>query len=54
MLCIKIITAYPEMFPGALSFSLIGKALKEKKFSLETINLHAKVLMTNHLEEGQE
>ena len=40
MLCIKIITAYPEMFPGALSFSLIGKALKEKKFSLETINLH--------------
>ena len=40
MLCIKIITAYPEMFPGALSFSLIGKAPKEKKFSLETINLH--------------
>ena len=40
MLCIKIITAYPEMFPGTLSFSLIGKALKEKKFSLETINLH--------------
>ena len=40
MLCIKILTAYPDMFPGALSFSLIGKALKEKKFSLETINLH--------------
>ena len=40
MLCIKIITAYPEMFPGALAFSLIGKALNEKKFSLETINLH--------------
>ena len=40
MLCIKIITAYPEMFPGALSFSLIGKALNEQKFSLETVNLH--------------
>ena len=40
MICIKIITAYPEMFPGALAFSLIGKALDEKKFSLETINLH--------------
>jgi len=40
MLCIKIITAYPEMFPGALAFSLIGKALNEKKFSLEIINLH--------------
>ena len=40
MFYIKIITAYPEMFPGALAFSLIGKALNEKKFSLETINLH--------------
>ena len=40
MLCIKIISAYPEMFPGTLAFSLIGKALNEKKFSLETINLH--------------
>ena len=40
MLCIKIITAYPEMFPGVLAFSLIGKALNEKKFSLETVNLH--------------
>ena len=40
MLCIKIITAYPEMFPGVLAFSLIGKALNEQKFSLETVNLH--------------
>ncbi|SVC01567.1 uncharacterized protein METZ01_LOCUS254421, partial [marine metagenome] len=28
------------MFPGPLAFSLIGKALNEKKFSLETVNLH--------------
>ena len=34
-----ILTAYPEMFPGNLSYSLIGKALKEKKFNLETIDL---------------
>tara|TARA_B100000029_G_scaffold510406_1_gene601796 strand:+ start:252 stop:959 length:708 start_codon:yes stop_codon:yes gene_type:complete len=40
MLKIKILTAYPEMFPGNLKFSLIGKALNEKKFSIETINLH--------------
>ena len=40
MLSIKIITAYPDIFPGGLAYSLIGKALKEKKFSLETINLH--------------
>ena len=40
MLKIKILTAYPEMFPTNLKFSLIGKALNEKKFSIETINLH--------------
>ena len=37
---IIILTAYPEMFPGNLGFSLIGKALKGKKFILDTINLH--------------
>ena len=36
----KIITAYPEMFPGVLGHSIIGKALKEKIWSLDTINLH--------------
>ena len=40
MLCIRVLTAFPEMFPGPLAFSLIGKALNEKKFSLETVNLH--------------
>jgi tRNA (guanine37-N1)-methyltransferase len=37
---IKILTAYPEMFPGALGYSIIGKALREKKWTLEIINLH--------------
>jgi len=37
---IKILTAYPQMFPGTLGYSIIGKALEEKKWSLETINLH--------------
>jgi len=40
MLEIKIITAYPEIFPGSLNYSIIGNALRDKKFSLETINLH--------------
>ena len=40
MLNITILTAYPEMFPGGLAFSLIGKALKENKFSLKTLDLH--------------
>ena len=34
-----ILTAFPDMFPGNLSYSLIGKALKEQKFNLETIDL---------------
>ena len=40
MLDIKILTAYPNMFPGTLNHSLIGSALKEKKWTLEVINLH--------------
>ena len=40
MLDVKILTAYPNMFPGTLNYSLIGSALKEKKWTLEVINLH--------------
>ena len=40
MINIKILTGYPEMFPGALAHSLMGKALKENIFTIETINLH--------------
>ena len=40
MLNVKILTGYPEMFPGCLTHSLIGKALKENIFTIETINLH--------------
>ena len=35
----KIITAYPEMFPGVLGYSVIGNALQEKKWALQKINL---------------
>ena len=40
MINVKILTGYPEMFPGGLAHSLMGKALKEKIFKIETINLH--------------
>ena len=40
MLQIKIITSQPDMFPGSLEHSIVGKALKQKKWSLEIINLH--------------
>ena len=40
MLDVKILTAYPNMFPVTLNHSLIGSALKEKKWTLEVINLH--------------
>ena len=35
----KVLTLFPEMFPGTLNFSLIGKALHEGKWSLDTINI---------------
>ena len=40
MLEIIILTAYPEMFPGTLGHSILGKALEEKKWSLNIVNLH--------------
>jgi len=40
MFKVNILTAYPEMFPGSLGYSILGKALKENKWSLNVINLH--------------
>jgi len=34
-----ILTLFPEMFPGPLGFSIIGKALEEEIWSLKLINL---------------
>ena len=34
-----VLTLFPEMFPGPLGFSLVGKALEEKIWSLNLINL---------------
>ena len=36
---VSIITLFPSMFPGPLSESLLGKGLKNKIWSLETIDL---------------
>ena len=35
----NILTLFPEMFPGPLGFSIIGKALEEKNWLLELIKL---------------
>ena len=35
----KIITLYPELFPGPLAASVTGRALKSKIWNIETINL---------------
>ena len=35
----KIITLYPELFPGPLAASVTGRALKNKIWTMETINL---------------
>ena len=34
-----ILTLFPEMFPGPINFSLVGKALKKKIWSLNLINI---------------
>ena len=35
----KILTLFPEMYPGPIKYSIIGKALSKKIFSIETINI---------------
>jgi len=42
-----ILTLFPEMFPGPLGFSIIGKALEEKNWLLEfdTLNTGVNPLM---------
>lgn len=39
MLNVKILTIFPEMFPGFLGYSLTGKAMEEKKWQLTAINI---------------
>ena len=40
MINVKILTGYPDMFPGGLAHSLMGKALKDNIFTIQTVNLH--------------
>ena len=34
-----VLTLYPEMFPGPLGISLAGRALREERWSLETVQI---------------
>ena len=36
---VKVLTIFPELFPGFLGHSLTGKALDEGKWSLEAVNI---------------
>lgn len=35
----QVLTLFPEMFPGPLGHSLAGKALKDRKWALETLDI---------------
>ncbi len=39
MFQVRVFTLYPEMFPGPLNSSLYGKALRDKVWNLETVNI---------------
>ena len=34
-----VLTLYPEAFPGVLGVSLLGKALAEKRWALDTVDI---------------
>ena len=35
----KILTLFPEIFPGPLAYSITGKAIQKKLFQIETLNI---------------
>ena len=37
--CATVLTLYPEMFPGPLGISLAGRALAEKRWSLDAVQI---------------
>ena len=39
MFVARVFTLYPEFFPGSLGKGLYGKALNEKIWKLETVNI---------------
>ena len=39
MFAATVLTLYPEMFPGPLGVSLAGRALAERRWSLEAVNI---------------
>ena len=39
MLIVKVLTIFPEIFPGFLGHSLTGKALEEGKWQIDTVNI---------------
>jgi len=47
----NVITLFPEMFPGALSYSLIGKALKNNLWNLKTFDLREFVYLQWYLSQ---
>ncbi len=36
---VNILTLYPDMFPGPLNYSVVGKALADKKWEMNVINI---------------
>ena len=38
----RVLTLFPEMFPGPLSYSLAGKAIENKIWNLNTISKSSK------------
>lgn len=36
---VNILTLYPEMFPGPLGYSVVGKALAENKWEMNVVNI---------------
>ncbi len=52
LLQVKILTLFPELFPGPLDLSITGRALKNKIWSLETIDIRSFALDKHRTVDG--
>ena len=49
---VKVLTLFPEMFPGPLSQSIAGRALEESKWSLEIIDIKKYVTEKENIDDA--
>lgn len=46
---VTVLTLYPEVFPGTLGVSILGKGLQDHRWDLQVVNIRDFALDKHHL-----